>query len=348
MNHAILLSGGRGTRFWPISRNDKPKQFLDIYSSRPMVTETFSRIKSFLVPSKIYVATNKIYRHQINRCLKGTGVLPQNILFEPESKDTLAPIGLLTKIICHRDKEAVILVFPCDHYIKGKKKFLKVLNKAVLVAEKGYIVTLGIAPGRPTTDYGYIKVNSKFKIKNFNVYKVKKFIEKPEISITRRYIRTGTCYWNSGIFIFRADCMLKELKKYAPNEYRIINKIHDKKSLNKFWPKLKAVSIDYAIMQRSKKLALLPVNFSWRDLGSWQALESCNRKDKSGNILKGNCVDLGSKNTFVFSDMGLLATIGLNDLIVVNAEGKVLVCAKNRVQELKRMVESLRQKGFYK
>jgi mannose-1-phosphate guanylyltransferase len=246
----------------------------------------------------------------------------------------------LSKNIYSKDKEAIILVLPCDHYIKDKTAFLRVLNKAMAVAKKGYIVSLGVTPDRPHTGYGYIKVRAK----NKDFYLVDRFIEKPNLKKAKEFLKDKRFYWNGGIFIFRAKIMLEEIKKLAPYDYGIIAKIKDKKSLNRLWPKFTSISIDYAIMQKCKKMAVIPADFGWIDLGSWRAIEQLAKKDLNGNIFKGKCIDLDSRNTLVWSDSRLLATLGLENIIAVATKDVVLVCAKDRTQDVKKLVEILKEK----
>jgi len=344
MNYAIILAGGIGSRFWPLSRESQPKQFLGLFSEKSMLEQTILRVSSLIDKKNIYIATNKAYRNKITNFSKKLGISFQNILFEAESKNTLAPIGVLTHKIYDKDKEAVVIVLPSDHYIKNESRFIKILAQAISVAKKGLIVTLGIIPDKPETGYGYIKINSK-------TYKVDRFIEKPALAKAKRFIKDKSYFWNSGMFVFRADIMLQEMKKFSPRNYGIINKIKENKSLNKLWKRFSSLSIDYAIMEKTHKMALVPADFGWSDLGSWQAIESLpagqaglTKDDKNGNMSKGCCVDIGSKNTLAWSSGRILATIGLNNIIVVETKDALLVCAKEKAQEIKSVVRILKQR----
>jgi mannose-1-phosphate guanylyltransferase len=272
----------------------------------------------------------------------------ENILFEPEGKNTLAPIGVLTHKIYDRDKKAIVLVLPSDHYIKNESKFMKILTQAISAAKKGLIVTLGIVPDKPETGYGYIKINQKSlpagqagKIQNLKIYKVDKFIEKPTLSKAEKFIKDRQYFWNSGMFVFRADTMLQEIKKFSSHNYGIINKIKDTKSLKQLWKRFSSLSIYYAIMEKTQKMGLIPADFGWSDLGSWQAVDSLFKKDKNGNIFKGNCIDVGSKDILAWSSGRILATIGLNNIIVVETKDALLVCAKDKAQEVKAIVRRI-------
>jgi mannose-1-phosphate guanylyltransferase len=355
MIYAIILAGGAGTRFWPLSRQSEPKQFLNICSDRPMIEQTINRLHSLIKRDKIYIATNRLYHKKIKHHLKKLNVPRQNIFFEPEARNTLAPIGSLSKCIYEKDREAIIAVLPCDHHIKDVGRFLNVLKKAIIAAKDGYIITLGINPEWPETGYGYIKTNPKSlpcrqagKIQNPNIFKVERFIEKPDLKKAKKFTKDKRYFWNGGIFIFRADIILQEIKKFLPHDFGIIAKIRDRKTLNQLWPKIRPISIDYAVMEKSKKLALIPASFGWVDLGSWQAIERFGQKDKHGNIFRGNCIDIASKNTIAWSDYRLLGTIGLDNLIIIDTKDALLVCAKDRTQDVKRLVEVLKKKKLIK
>ncbi|MEK6727936.1 MAG: mannose-1-phosphate guanylyltransferase [Candidatus Omnitrophota bacterium] len=340
MNYAIILAGGSGTRFWPLSTEVEPKQFLNICSDKPMIEQAIKRIGGLIEKQNIHIATNEIYHKKIKGSLKGLNILTGNILFEPQARNTFAPISLLAEKIYKRDKDAVILVFPSDHYIKNNSKFINVLQKAIHLAKKGFIVTLGVIPVRPETGYGYIKAKSKKK----NYYLIERFVEKPKIAIAKKFIKDKDFYWNTGIFVFRADILLGEIKKFMPLDYRLLTKVKDNKDLNSLWPRLTSISIDYAIMEKTKKMALVPADFGWTDLGSWEAIGDLLIKDKNGNISIGNCIDLGSKNTLCWSNNRILATIGLENIIIVNTDKATLVCAKDKTQEVKKLVGILKEK----
>lgn len=342
MNYAIILAGGSGSRFWPLSRHAEPKQFLNLCSGRPMIEDTINRIRRLIKRENIYIATNRIYHKNIKGCLARLDVPMGNIFFEPESRNTLAPIGLVSRKIHDRDRDAVILVMPSDHYIRKEDKFLATLNKAISAAGRGYIVTIGITPDAPETGYGYIKI----KEKNKDFCSIERFIEKPDISRARKFFRDKRFFWNGGIFIFRADCMLGEIRKFALPDFRIIKKIGDNASLEKFWGRITSISIDYAVMEKTRKAALIPSDFGWMDLGSWRAVEYFCKKDKCGNIFKGDCVDIGSKDTLAWSDNRLLATVGLNNVIIVDTKDALLVCSKDKTQDVKKIVQILKRKNL--
>lgn len=341
MIYPIILAGGSGTRFWPLSRRTHPKQFLNICSDTPLIEQTIKRILGLTERKNIFIATNAVHHKNIKGCLKQLNINQKNVLFEPESRNTLAPIGLLTKKIYLKDKKAIILVMPSDHYIKDEAKFLKSLKKAINVASKGYIVTLGVVPDSPETGYGYIKVKSRHK----DFFLIDRFIEKPDILRAKSFFKNRKFFWNAGIFIFRADVMLGEIEKFESRDFGIISKINSKASLSKLWQQITSISIDYAIMERTKKMALIPADFGWMDLGSWEAIERFSVKDKDGNVFKGNCIDIGSRGITAWARNRLLATLGLRNVIIVDTEDALLVCAKDKAQEVKKIVQILKRKN---
>ncbi len=341
MNYAIILAGGVGSRFWPLSRQTEPKQFLSVCSDKPLIEETIERIAPAVKKENIYIAGNTIHRKKIRGSIRKYGVPVKNVLFEPEGRNTFPPVIFLSHKISKLDPEAVISVLPCDHVIQNNKKFLRLLTKAFLVSNKGGIVTFGVTPKRPETGYGYIKICAGEKERNSaGVYKIEKFIEKPDLETAKSLIKDKKYYWNSGIFVFRADVLIKEAQELLPDVYRnLINEPNFKR----LWASLPATSIDYAIMEKAKNIMLVPADYGWLDLGSWQAIEEVMTKDKNGNIFKGNCVDIESEDTFVWSQSRLVASVGLKDIIIVDTDDALLVCSKKKVQEVKKVVQALKK-----
>lgn len=345
MMYAVILAGGVGSRFWPLSTDMEPKQFLSVCSKHSMIEDSILRITDLIEKKNIYIATNKLYCQKVENCAKRFSIPERNILLEPTGKNTFAPIAVLSKIIHDLDNDAVILVMPCDHFIKQKNRFLRLLAKTKDAARQGYLVTLGVVPNTPQTGYGYIKIGPPLKLNliSSKTYKVDKFIEKPHVSLAKKFIKDKRYYWNSGIFIFKADVFLGETKRLLPQVYKTVIKIKDKNDLGKFWFAFPNISVDYAVMEKSSRLALFPVDFDWLDLGSWQAMHEILKKDKNGNIFRcKRHIDMGSRNTIVWSDNQLVATIGLCDVIVVNTKDALLICAKDKSQDIKKIVKNLK------
>ena len=357
MNYALILAGGIGSRFWPLSKEGEPKQFLSLCSAKPMIEETLQRLSGLIRKENIYIATNQTHSQRIRRCANSLGIPLKNILFEPQGKNTLAPVCLISSRIMERDKKATIVVLPSDHYIKRKEIFLNLLKKAIVTAQQGYIVTFGARPCRPETGYGYIKVKGKRKKvkvesnlpagrqEKVKVYAVDRFVEKPNLKKAKEFLKDKRYYWNCGIFIFRADMLLGEVRKFAPVVYKIIKKIKNNSSLKKYWSQLPSISLDYAVMEKTKIGALLTADCGWMDLGSWEALDEVLKRDRDGNILRGNCLSLENKNTLIWSDNRLVAALGLDNIVIVNTEDAVLVCRKEKSQDVKKIVGLLKLKN---
>jgi len=339
MDYILILAGGTGSRFWPLSRELEPKQFLNLCSARPMLDECLSKISGLVPKKNIYIAANKIHAQKIKNCLKDSGIPAENIIFEPAGKNTLAPIAFLAYRINAVDPYARLIVLPCDHFVRNNKKFLGVLTKGLAIAERGHIVTLGFKPTRPETGYGYIK--TKLRAKGY--YLIDRFIEKPALWRAIRFIRDKRYYWNAGVFIFKPLLMLKEIRKFKPQAYAAIARMKNPLPEYKLWQQLPSVSIDYAVMEKTKKGVLLPADYGWIDLGSWQAVAEISRKDKNGNTFKGNCLDIGSKNTLSWSSGRLVATLGLENIVIVDTQDALLVCAKDRTQDVKKIIRILKR-----
>jgi mannose-1-phosphate guanylyltransferase len=277
MNYALILAGGRGRRLKPLSSAACPKQFLCFSSGRSMLEETARRIEGLIPKERTYLSFQAKHLSKIRK-LK-LGIPSENFLLEPKPKNTLAPMIAAAYKIASFDPQAVIAVFPCDHYIKGKEIFLSLLKKSILLARNGYIVALGIKPSGPDSAYGYLKVNKKISLPGLEAYAVESFTEKPSLEKAGRFFQQRRYYWNSGIFIFKAGVFLTEAKKLVSGTYNLISRGHKEHNLFKFWHKLKDISVDYSLMQKTKAIVLLPAGFIWQDLGSPQAIERLFRKD---------------------------------------------------------------------
>lgn len=343
MNHVIILAGGEGSRFWPLSSAALPKQFLSVGSDKTMFDVTLGRMRAVAEPKHTYIATNKAYQRRVRRSMRAFRVPQTNILLEPQRKNTLGPIGYLSCRISKQDPDAVCIVIPSDHVIKRAPLFLKLLRQGVNAARQGSIVTLGIVPTGPETGYGYIKAGAGSRITGKGLYRIARFTEKPSLARARKFLAEGKYYWNSGIFIFRADVMLKEIRKYAAGAYAVLQRMQEH-TVRKLWRSLPDISIDYAVMEKTARGVLLPAACGWTDLGSWSSLAEVMQKNKQGTAVQGNCLDLESSNSLVWSECGLVATLGLKDVVVVHTKNAVLVCSKEKVQDVKRLVQQLKQK----
>ena len=340
---ALILAGGMGSRFWPLSRELEPKQFLNFGNEYSLFQQTIKRVLPFIPAKNILILGSRIHRFEIEKQALKFNIPQSNIILEPQGKNTAAAIGLGAKIISQMDPEAIMFVFPSDHLVKNQTAFLSLLKKAEALAEKDYLVTLGISPNMPHTGYGYIKVSAQKKIGQG--YKVEQFVEKPNLAKAKKYLQNKNYYWNSGMFVWRAKRISNEIRSYLPALSRFLNLL-DQNIDETIWAKITPVSIDYGVMEKAKQVVLLPAkNIGWSDLGSWQALADTFPKDKSGNINQGDCLDINSINTAVFSGSRLVATIGLKDVIISDTADALLVCDRNRTEEVKQIVQLLGKSG---
>ncbi len=339
MTYAVILAGGVGSRFWPFSRELEPKQFMKIIGDSSLLQSTVERIKGVVPFNNIFIITNNIYFYEVKAQVAKFSIPDKNIILEPQGKNTAPAIGLCAKLISRIDKDAVLLVLPSDHYIKNLENFKSTLKKAIACAKNNFLVTIGIKPTLSSTGYGYIKVDGK---KN-GYLTVEKFLEKPDLNKAKKYFKDKLFYWNSGMFIWKASVFLEEIKIYLPKLYANLQMINSVNDISRVWPKIEAISIDYGIMEHSRRIALIPSDFYWTDLGSWAALAEIFPKDKRGNISAINVLNHNSQGVCVFSRSNrLISTIGLNDIVIADTPDALLVCDRSKTQDVKNLVEKLK------
>jgi len=366
---AIILAGGSGVRFWPLSRETWPKQMLRIAGEDTLLRQTIKRINGFVPPKNIWIVTTEDKAQDIKFHLDSLGSMAKEIQFikEPLGRNTAPAIGLTAIYLQHFFPQSVMIVMPSDHAIPDTDNFLSDLRVAIQGAMKDYLVTFGIKPIRPETGYGYIKIDRSSKIEVKGLAKVERFAEKPDLQTAKTYLSDGSYFWNSGIFVWKTSTILSEIQTHLPSLYRVLKQIEsllfepdkpnrpDKRDRrdrpdrpNRFatlYADLESVSIDYGIMERSSNTLIVPANFRWSDLGSWAALDEVIEKDDMGNILRGNAIDLGSQSSTIFAGERLVATIGLKDMVVVDTPDATLVIPKEKVQEVRKIVEVLKKNG---
>lgn len=342
--YGIILAGGSGSRLWPLSRELYPKQLLNIISDKSLLQSTFERLTHCMDKSNILSITNTKHASNVKMQIQELTENPI-VLSEPVAKNTAPAIALATKYILQKTNEdPIILVVPSDHLIKDNEKFLATVKKGEKLAQEGYIVTFGIQPDYPETGYGYINTLKPLEVG----YKVKEFVEKPDFETAKSYLKAGTYYWNSGIFMFKASVMMKEFEKLAPEIAKITNSvdfINSKDIPFVEFDKMPSISIDYAIMEKSDKIALLKLESDWNDLGSWKSIYDVSNKDENNNVFVGHVIDEGSKNSFVYASSKLVTTIGLEDTIIIETEDAILACKKDKTQDVKRIYETLKKQN---
>jgi mannose-1-phosphate guanylyltransferase len=353
MPYAVIMAGGRGERFWPKSRQGLPKQFLRLLGDRTMLQTTVDRLQRLVEPEQIYIVTGKVYYDLV---LDQVPEVPaENLILEPVGRDTAAAIGLSALAISRRDPNGVMIVLPADHYIADEEHFCEVLRSAVAAAAPGSaLVTLGITPNRPETGFGYIARGQLHDIIEGNpVYAVDRFTEKPDYQRALEYLASGNYYWNSGIFVWRADLIIDEIERRLPELHTGLLQIagafgaedYDS-TLLKIFTDLPKISIDYGVLEKAGNVLVLPGNFGWDDVGSWTALESYKEKDAQGNYLEGRGVLVDTNNTLVFASDKVVVTLGVEDLIVVEERDSILICHKEHAQEIKKVISALQKQGY--
>lgn len=345
MIYALVLAGGKGSRLYPLSRLNKPKQFLKSENNKSFLVNTVDRIKPIIKKENIYVVTNDFYKEQIKEELNFIDDL--NIFTEPKNKETATCIGLSALKLLKKDKDAVIIALPSDHHIEDEEKYLKVLKEAVDIANRRRgIVTLGIKPTRAETGYGYIEVGDKI-ITHEASYKVARFTEKPNGEVAKTFIEKGNYLWNSGMFVFRADVILREIERYIPKMYKSLSNIYmnldtenEKATIESEYEKIEGISIDFGIMQKTRKAYVIKCDFKWDDIGSFHAfsrfLMKNNENNFSDNVYLEEC-----KNCSVFGKDNLIIGIGLKDVIVVDAGDVILVMDKDKDQDIKHVLKKI-------
>ncbi len=331
---AVILAGGSGTRFWPMSREESPKQLLRLLSDNTMLEETLARAEGITAVGDVMIVTTRAQAAVV----KMLNFKKVRIIEEPAPRNTAPAIGLAASTILKSDPDAIMLVMPADHFIKNKEGFRKAVDVAYKIAERDFLVTFGIKPSSPETGYGYIHGGEKVE---GGVLKVARFTEKPDQATAEQYLAEGNYFWNSGIFCWKAKTIMEELEKFQPEIPEVLAQdiVTDQQ-----YSAMPSISIDYAIMEKTDRSVVLPVDFGWSDVGSWSALDEVLSKDPRGNIFQGNVIDLDSSNTSVIAGKRLVATVGLQDMVVVETPDAVLVCPKERSQDVKKVVDLLRER----
>lgn len=347
---AVIMAGGKGERFWPRSRKSLPKQFLSLTDDgKTMIQLTVERLKSIVNIDDVYIVTNKDYKNLILEQIQD--IPEKNILLEPIAKNTAPCIGLAAMHIKKKYEDAVMLVLPSDHLIKYNEIYIDTLKAAIEVAEEDdNLITIGITPSYPETGYGYINFGrDEGDIKRNNIYRVKRFVEKPNLETAKEYLASGRYLWNSGMFVWKSSTILSNFRELLPETYEGLNKIYEtigtaeeEEILEREFSKFKSESIDYGIMERAGNIYTIPGSFGWDDVGSWLALERINKTNDDGNVIKGNVITINSKKSIIQGEDKLIATIGIEDLIVIDTKDALLIAKKDSTQEVKKVIENLK------
>lgn len=349
---AVILAGGSGTRFWPLSRLGLPKQVLNISGNDVMINETIKRCEDIIPVENNFIVTAESQFKKVDTVML-KDVPRKNILTEPAQRNT-APCILYAALKLQKIYgEGVMCVFPSDQYITDTPEFSRIIKKAVSLAEKSdKLITLGIKPTFPSTGYGYINFDNSEEIEGS--FRVNEFVEKPSYDKATQYIKSGTYLWNSGIFVWKISTIIDNFKRYLPRIYdkmmvwaEKIGTQDEEKVLNEVYPELQKISIDFGIMERSNEVLVFPADMGWNDVGSWDSLGAIFPPDADGNIIRADHnILLDTNDCIVYSEKQLVTTMGLDNMIVVSTDDALLVCPKSKAQDVKKIVEELNSRGM--
>jgi mannose-1-phosphate guanylyltransferase len=355
--YAVILAGGSGTRFWPLSRVKTPKQLISVIDGKSMLQRTVERVLP-LQPKRILIVTNALQAEESARQIKTYSRRARiDILEEPVGRNTAPAIGLAASIIARYDPDGIMLALPADHYIADEEEFHATVRKARDAAIKGYLVTMGIAPTSPETGYGYIEADRDMRGSG-GPFPVKRFVEKPTLEKAVQYLESGSFYWNSGMFVWRVDAILDKISLLMPELTASLARLtfnEDIWELEDLKPQIEEIyqsiggeSIDYGVMEKADNVVVVPARFGWSDVGSWGALPEVTEKDADGNVFIRTAVEINidSGGCLVCGGGKAVALVGVRDMVVVDTDDALLICAKERAQDVKKVVGELEKRGL--
>jgi mannose-1-phosphate guanylyltransferase len=364
--YAVLLAGGRGTRFWPRSRTRTPKQLLNIVGEQTMLRQTWDRLSPLFPPNRVAVVTNSEQAEAVRKELRR--IRPGMVLAEPVGRNTAAAIGLAAIHLAHKHGDALMAVLPADHFIAQAAKYRRLVQAALRLAmEPEKLVVMGIPPRRPETGFGYIesaptpvKDVAATRQSGVPVYEVRRFTEKPPVNVARKYVASGRYYWNAGMFFWRASTFLECLAAFLPRTRAALAKISTAigtpgydAALQKYYPRLENISVDYAVMERATRkdalanryrLLVVPTEVGWSDIGSWNTLYDLSTAKPHADVSAGPSLCLDTSGNFLWSPKKFVAAIGVHDLVVVETDDALLICPRGRAQEVGKVVKWLEKK----
>ena len=351
MYYAVIMAGGSGTRLWPLSRQNNPKQALKLIGDKTMFQYAVERINSIFPYERILVVT--IPQHAEILQEQYPEIPTENFILEPEGRGTASAIGLVSIHLLQRDPNACMVILTADHFITKVNHFCDVLEIAEKVACNGKLVTLGIQPSTPSTGFGYIQQGQKFNdLNGLSIYEIEQFFEKPDLNKAQYMLKSGGFSWNSGMFVWKASIILREFERQMPGFYAQLMQVKMalgtskyKMVLNHIWPLIEKNTIDYGIMEKAENAVVIPVDIGWTDIGSWGSLDKLLPADQDRNIFIGSHVSIDTKNTLALGSKRLIATMGVEDLVIIDTDDVVMVCSREREQDVKALVELLKKEN---
>ena len=340
--YAVILSGGSGSRLWPLSRTFRPKQLLSLNGELTMLQQTVKRLTKLVSSSRLLIVTNEDHKFEVKGQLADLNPKSNiNVLAEPYAKNTLPAIAWASHLIHQKDPNAIIGVFPSDHVINNEAAFLRAWQSAEQAAEQGYLTLIGVKPNEPATGYGYIKCSHN-SLKNIDqeVFEVAEFVEKPDFEKAKRFL-SEDYLWNSGMFAFKANNFMEMLHQHQPEIYEQIITLNQK-NLSEKYVNLPKLSIDYGLVEKSKKVAVVPIDIAWSDLGSWDSIFARNKKDSNNNVTYGEVLNIDTQDSLIWSESSFIATLGLNNILVIQTPDAILVCDRSRAEDIKNLVNIIK------
>ena len=347
---AVIMAGGKGERFWPKSRSNLPKQFLSLAGNdQTMIQLSVRRLLPLLDYKDIFIVTNRDYIQLVKTQLPE--IPPENILTEPSARNTAPCIGFAAAVISRKFEDAVMMVLSSDHLVRSEEMYIDTMTQAIEIAKDGdNLVTIGITPTYPETGYGYINFGrDEGESRHRGVYVVKRFVEKPDADTAKEYLASGQYLWNSGMFVWKVSTILQKFKELLPDTYRGVTEIGQafgkpeyEQVLEKCFTGFKSESIDYGIMERAAPIYTIPGNFGWDDVGNWPALARVNKTNESGNMVRGDVITIDTKDSIIIGGKKLIAAVGIEDMVIVDTDDAILICAKDSTQDVKKVIENLK------
>lgn len=350
--YVVIMAGGSGTRFWPVSRQKHPKQLLDLFGGTTLLEQAVNRVKGIVPPDRIYVFTNSIVQAAVRRLLPS--IPERQIVAEPAQRNTAPTVGLAAHEIQRRDQEGIMVVLPADHVIQKPGAFRNALKAACRWAmTEGRSIVLGLEPTRPETGYGYVRLGAFEKqVGKQRIFRVKNFTEKPGVEVARRYVASKQYLWNAGMFIWRASTLLTNLRRFQPamadglERIAAAGGIDNQRTLKRLFPRLEKISIDYALMEKLGEVYAVAADIGWSDVGSWAVAYDLSAKDREGNVRPENSLCLDSKGNMIVGDKNFFVTIGVENLVIVQTGDALLVCAREQSQKVGKAVQELERRGL--
>ncbi len=349
--YAVVLAGGGGTRLWPLSRAQKPKHLLNLVGDNTLLAETFARVRPLIADDHLMAITVADHANALRE--EVPHLLPQNIVVEPMGRSTAPCVALMATLIQKSDPDAIMVSLAADHAVEDVEEFRSVLAAAIEAAVEGHLVTLGIVPDGPETGYGYIERGEVLaRLDGHTMYRVVRFTEKPDQATAEAFLQTGRYFWNASIFVWRVSSILAEVQRLLPSLHRSLMEIQpvlgtagQQKALARVWESVTPISVDVGIMEKAKDVVVIPADIGWSDVGCWTAVAKLAQPDVEGNVLEGQGVLLDCGDTYIRSSGRLVAALGLQGMIVIDTGDAVLVCHKDRAQDVRKVVDLLKREG---